>query len=43
MKSIKLDKVVQNLIRNYMPFNLLSAERVTEVTNIVRFIEMHKG
>jgi rhodanese-related sulfurtransferase/signal-transduction protein with cAMP-binding, CBS, and nucleotidyltransferase domain len=43
MKSIKLDKVVQNLTRNYMPFNLLSAERVTEVTNIVRFIEMRKG
>jgi rhodanese-related sulfurtransferase len=43
MKSVKLDKVVQNLTRNYMPFNLLSKERISEVTNIVRFIEMRKG
>lgn len=43
MKSIKLDKVVENLTRNYMPFNLLSQDRITEVTNIVRFIEMRKG
>ena len=43
MKSTKLDKVVTNLTRNYMPFTLLSKERVSEVTNIVRFIEMRQG
>lgn len=43
MKSIKLDRVLENLSRNYQPFTLLSPERLAEVVNIVRFVEMRQG
>ncbi len=43
MKSIKLDRILENLARNYQPFTLLSPERLAEVANIVRLIEMRKG
>ena len=43
MMSVKLDHVLDNLSRHYQPFNLLSRERLSEVVNIVRFVEMRKG
>lgn len=43
MMSVKLDKVLDSLSRHYQPFTLLSKERLSEVVNIVRFIEMRKG
>lgn len=43
MISKKMEKVLDNLTTHYMPFTLLSAERVKEVVNIVRFIEMREG
>ena len=43
MMSVKLERVLDNLSRNYQPFTLLSRERLSEVVNIVRFVEMRKG
>jgi len=43
MFSVKMEKVLVNLTTNYMPFTLLSAERMTEVVNVVRFVEMRAG
>ncbi len=43
MMSVKLDRVLDSLARNYQPFTLLSRERLSEVVNIVRFVEMRKG
>lgn len=43
MMSVKLDRVLDSLSRHYQPFTLLSPERLSEVVNIVRFIEMRKG
>lgn len=43
MMSVKLDRVLESLSRNYQPFTLLSRERLAEVVNIVRFVEMRKG
>ncbi len=43
MISIKLEHVLDNLSRHYQPFTLLSRERLSEVVNIVRFVEMRKG
>jgi len=43
MESIKMDRVIENLIQNFYPFNLLTPERISEVTNLVRFIEMREG
>jgi rhodanese-related sulfurtransferase len=40
MISTKMEKVLENLTSNYMPFTLLSEERISEVVNAVRFIEM---
>ena len=40
MISTKMEKVLDNLTSNYMPFTLLSKERISEVVNAVRFIEM---
>ena len=42
MISTKMEKVLENLTSNYMPFTLLSAERMSEVVNAVRFIEMRQ-
>jgi len=42
MMSVKLDRVLDSLSRNYQPFTLLSRERLSEVVNIVRFVEMRK-
>ncbi len=43
MFSTKLEKVLENLTSNYMPFTLLSNERLSEVVNAVRFIEMREN
>lgn len=43
MISTKMEKVLDNLTTNYMPFTLLSKERMSEVVNIVRFVEMREG
>lgn len=43
MMSVKLDRVLDSLSRHYQPFTLLSPERLSEVVNTVRFIEMRKG
>lgn len=43
MMSVKLERVLDNLSTHYMPFTLLSKERLSEVVNIVRFIELREG
>lgn len=43
MMSVKLERVLDTLTNNYRPFTLLSKERMSEVVNIVRFIEMREG
>ena len=43
MISVKMEKVLENLTSHYMPFTLLSQERISEVVNVVRFIEMREG
>ena len=43
MMSVKLEHVLDNLSHNYMPFTLLSKERVTELVNVVRFVELREG
>jgi CRP-like cAMP-binding protein len=43
MMSVKLEHVLDNLSSNYMPFTLLSKERVTELVNVVRFMELREG
>lgn len=43
MQSVKMERIIEKLTTNYFPFNLLSKERVFEVANLVRFIEMHEG
>ena len=43
MMSVKLERVLDNLSSHYMPFTLLSRERLLEVVNIVRFVELREG
>lgn len=43
MISVKMERILDTLTSNYMPFTLLSQERMSEVVNIVRFIEMREG
>jgi len=43
MMSVKMERVLDTLTTHYMPFTLLSKERMSEVVNIVRFIEMREG
>ncbi|NOX08565.1 MAG: cyclic nucleotide-binding domain-containing protein [Gammaproteobacteria bacterium] len=43
MISVKMEKILDNLTSNYMPFTLLSNECTLEVVNVVRFIEMREG
>lgn len=43
MMSVKLERVLDTLTNHYRPFTLLSKERMSEVVNIVRFIEMREG
>lgn len=43
MMSVKMERVLDNLSSNYMPFTLLSKERLSEVVNIVRFVELREG
>ncbi len=43
MMSVKMEHVLDNLSSHYQPFTLLSKERLQEVVNIVRFMEMRAG
>ncbi|MBT7411046.1 MAG: cyclic nucleotide-binding domain-containing protein, partial [Methylococcales bacterium] len=43
MQSVKMERIIGKLTTNYFPFNLLSQERIFEVANLVRFIEMKEG
>ena len=43
MMSVKMERVLDNLSSHYMPFTLLSKERLSEVVNVVRFVELRKG
>ena len=43
MMSIKMERVLNNLSSHYMPFTLLSSERLSEVVNVVRFMELRQG
>jgi CRP-like cAMP-binding protein len=43
MMSVKLERVLDNLSSHYMPFTLLSRERLSEVVNVVRFMELREG
>jgi rhodanese-related sulfurtransferase len=42
MMSVKMERVLDNLSSHYMPFTLLSPERLKEVVNVVRFVELRK-
>ncbi len=42
-KSSKMDSLVRTLCTEHFPFNKLTENRVLEVINLVRFVEMHKG
>jgi rhodanese-related sulfurtransferase len=42
-KSKKMDSMIKTLCSNYFPFNKLSENRIMEIMNLVRFIEIHKG
>ena len=42
MISVKMERVLENLSTHYMPFTLLSKERLSEVVNVVRFIELRQ-
>lgn len=43
MISVKFERIVKKLFRNYFPFTMLSRLRLTEVVNVVRFIELRSG
>jgi rhodanese-related sulfurtransferase/signal-transduction protein with cAMP-binding, CBS, and nucleotidyltransferase domain len=43
MISVKFERIVKKLFRNYFPFTMLSRLRLTEVVNVVRFIELRAG
>lgn len=43
MISVKFERIVKKLFRNYFPFTMLSRMRLTEVVNVVRFIELRTG
>ncbi|WJW74978.1 cyclic nucleotide-binding domain-containing protein [Thiohalobacter sp. IOR34] len=43
MMSKKMEHVLDNLSRHYMPFTLLSPERLSEVVSVVRFVELREG
>lgn len=42
MISVKMKNILANLSQNYMPFKMLSQERLSEMLNLVRLIEMQK-
>ncbi|BBP02367.1 rhodanese-like domain-containing protein [Sulfuriferula nivalis] len=43
IKNLKMDRMMDALIHHYQPFNLLSEERLSELVNLVRFVELHTG
>jgi rhodanese-related sulfurtransferase/mannose-6-phosphate isomerase-like protein (cupin superfamily) len=38
-----MDKMMDALIHHYQPFNLLSEDRLSELVNLIRFVELHNG
>ncbi|MFA5171550.1 MAG: cyclic nucleotide-binding domain-containing protein [Sulfuriferula sp.] len=43
VKNLKMDRILGILIRHYAPFNQLSDERLSELVNLIRFVELHSG
>lgn len=43
MMSTKMEKILDKLSSNYMPFTELSRDRIAELVNVVRFIELREG
>lgn len=43
VKSRKMERIMDILTRRYAPFNQLSEERLSEVMNLVRIVEMRAG
>ena len=42
MVSVKLQKTITNLSKNYLPFRLLSPDRFKEMVNLVRIVELQE-
>ena len=42
MMSVKMERVLANLSSHYMPFTLLSPERLSQGVNVVHFVELRK-
>jgi len=43
VKSVKWDQILETLTKHYMPFTLLSEERLAEVSSVLRFIQLREG
>lgn len=43
MTSVKMKKVLEKLSSHYIPFTELSRDRIAELVNVVRFIELREG
>jgi len=43
MRGSKIKRVINTLVAHYRPFNLLSPERIPEIADIARFIELRNG
>jgi rhodanese-related sulfurtransferase len=43
MRSSLIKRVINSLVAHYRPFNLLSPERIPEISNIARFMELRNG
>ena len=43
MKSVKWDQILKTLTTHYMPFTLLSEERLEEASSVLRFIQLREG
>lgn len=43
MHSIKLHKIIEQLVENFSPFNRLSKENIPELAESIRVIEMYSG
>lgn len=43
MKCANIEKIVKFLVKNYPPFSFLSPNRINDVIEIIRFIDLRKG
>jgi len=43
MRGFELNKIIEHLAANFVPFNQLSRERIPEIADAIRIIEMYKG